>query len=156
MEINVLNKPVKSVNAFSLNVELKELTTNSNIVFNAKEDFSSFWNGKKLTIPVYGVYKISWGFYQDSIHTFYNEVKTQLNLVVNDEIHEEKVEITKNTPIFHAVKSSHKSLTLLLREGELLSLKAKTINGENPNMKDIYFKVEKLNVDENNTLGYEN
>ena len=98
MKANVLEQPIKNVNSFSLNVELKELTTGNTVIFNSKEDFNTFWNGEKLTIPVYGVYKISWGFYQDSIYTFYNKVKTQLSLVINNEAYEEKAEITKKKP----------------------------------------------------------
>ena len=157
MKINALEKPLETINGFNLNVELKELNTCGIVDFYSKKkanELHSFWNGEQLIIPIYGIYKLSWGFYQNSINTFYNDVKTQLGLVINGETHEEVAEITKETPSFHAMKRSNKSLTLLFREGETLALKAEMFNTENLKMKDIYLKVEKQDIEENNTFGY--
>ncbi len=157
MKTSVLEKPSESVGSFDLNVVLKELRTNGVVHFssndNQKRDHS-LWNGKKLRIPVYGFYKISWGFYQNSIDTFYKDDKSELALVINNKKLEEKAEVTKKTPSFHAVKSSQKTLTLLLREGELVSLNAEILKGENSSMKDIYLKVVKFNVEGNSEFDY--
>ena len=131
MNVNVLDKPVKNRSTFNLNVELKELTTSGVVNFSSKDDdrrIHSLWNGEKLMIQVYGVYKISWGFYQNSINTFYKDFRTELVLMINNEKFEEKTEITKETPSFHAIKSSHKTLTLLLRENQIVSLNADILN----------------------------
>jgi hypothetical protein len=159
MNLNVLEKPAKNINSFSLNVELKILMIRGVVNFSSKDDekgIHSLWNGKKLTIPVYGVYKISWGFYQNSINTFYKDHKTELALMINNKKLDEKAEITKETPSFHAMKSSHKTLSLLLRENEIVSLNAEILNIESSNMKNVYLKVEKLDVEGNSEFGYEN
>tara|TARA_B110000881_G_C18312786_1_gene382822 strand:- start:40 stop:579 length:540 start_codon:yes stop_codon:yes gene_type:complete len=158
MNVNVLEKSSKNMSTFNLNAELKELTTSGVVHFYSKEDnrgIHSLWNGKKLMIPIYGVYKISWGFYQNSINTFYENFNTELVLVINNNKREEKAEITKETPSFYAIKSSHKTLTILLREDETVSLNAEILNIENSNMKDVYLKVERLDVEENSEFGYE-
>lgn len=158
MNVNVLEKPVDDISSFNLNVELKELTTSGVVNFSSKNDnrrIHSLWNGEKLLIQVYGVYKISWGFYQDSINTFYKDFRTELALMINNEKLEEKAEITKETPSFHAVKSSHKTLTILLRENQIVSLNAEILNIENLCMKNVYLKVEKLDIEGNNEFGYE-
>ena len=159
MKVNVLEKPVQNINTFNLNVELKELTTSGVVNFSSKVDnrrIHSLWNGKKLIISVYGVYKISWGFYQNSINTFYKDLKTELALEINNKKLEEKAEITKETVSFHAIKSSHKTLTILLRENQIVSLNAEILNIENLSMKNVYLKVEKLGIEGNNEFGYEN
>ncbi|KGL62049.1 hypothetical protein [Polaribacter sp. Hel1_85] len=159
MKTNVLEKSVKSMSSFNLNEELKELTTSGIVNFYSKKErviFNSSWNGERLEIAVYGVYKISWGFYQNSIYSFYKDVKTELGLLINSKSHDEKAEISINTPCFHAIKSSHKTLTLLLRENENLSLNAEVFNAENLIMKNVYLKVEKLNIEDYNKFGYEN
>jgi hypothetical protein len=159
MNVNVLEKPAENISTFILNVELKELTTSGVVNFSTKDDnkgIHSLWNGEKLIIPVYGVYKISWGFYQNSINTFYKDLKTKLALVINNKKLEEIAEITKETPSFHAIKSSHKTLSLLLRENEIVSLNAEILNIENLSMKSVYLKVEKLDVEGNREFGYEN
>lgn len=159
MKENVLENPVASKSNFNLNVELKELTTNGIVNFYPKKDKNnnhSLWNGEQLKIPVYGVYKVSWGFYQNSINTFYKDLNTELALVTNNEIHEEKAIINKETPSLHAVKESHKTVKLLLRENEILSLNAQTFNADTTKLKDVYLKVEKIYVDRSNKFGYEN
>jgi len=68
--MNALENPSEIVGSFNLNVELKELSTNGIVDFSSiddKKNLHSLWNGEKLRIPVYGLYKISWGFYQNSI-----------------------------------------------------------------------------------------
>ncbi|PQJ69119.1 hypothetical protein [Polaribacter butkevichii] len=158
METSVLEKPLQSSNSFSLTAELREVTTNGIVNFNSKkEKFNdhSFWSGSKLVFPVYGVYKVSWGFHQDSINTFYKEHHTELVLIINNKIYEDKAAITSKTPCFHAVKSSHKTITFLFRENETLSLSAHAFNIDNPKIRDVYLKVEKLYVEENNEFGYE-
>ena len=159
MNANVLEKPAENISSFNLNVELKELTTSGVVHFSSKDDsrgIHSLWNGKKLVIQVYGVYKISWGFYQNSIDTFYKDFKSELALMINNEKLEEKAEITKETHSFHAIKSSHKALTLLLRENEIVSLNAEILNIEKLSMKNVYLKVEKLDFEGNSEFGYEN
>jgi hypothetical protein len=157
MEANAIEKRIESVNGFNLNVELKELNTNGIVSFHTKKheiDNYSLWNGQELKVPVYGVYKISWGFYQNAINTFYKDHKTELSLKINNNIYEEKAVIHKQTPSFHAIKESHNTLTVLLREKETLSLNAHTFNGETSKIKDVYLKVEKLNTDDNGKCGY--
>lgn len=148
MKVDVFENPVESINGFNLNVELKELTTNGIVNFHLdKEGYShSFWDGKKLTIPVHGVYKISWGFHQRSINTFYKDLETKLALIINNKAHEEKAKITKETPSFQAVKSTQITLSLLLRENETISLYPEVLKAETPNMKDVFLKVEKVFV----------
>jgi hypothetical protein len=158
MEASMLEESIENRSGFTLNVELKELTTNGVVNFAStkeKINVDAFWNGEKLIFPVYGVYKVSWGFYQNSINTFYKDTKTELALIVNEEMHEEKASITTDTPCFHAVKSSHKTFTFLFREKETLSLKVNAFNIENPKIKDVYLKVEKLYIEGNNEFGYE-
>ncbi len=158
MNVHILEKPVNK-SSFTFNVELKELNVSGIVNFysnNNSDNFQSFWNGKKITIPVYGVYKVSWGFYQNSIQTFYKDSVAELGLIIKEKTQDEKAKITKETPSFHALKSSHKSFTFLFREGETISLEANFLNTQNPHMKNIYLKVEKLNMDENNKFGYEN
>jgi hypothetical protein len=159
MNVNLLEKPAENISSFSLNVELKILTDNGVVNFSSKGDergIHSLWNGKKLTIPAHGVYKISWGFYQNSIKTFYKDHKTELALMINNKKLDEKAEITKETPCFHAVKSSHKIITLLLRENEIVSLNAEILNIENLNMKNVYLKVERIDIEGNSEFVYEN
>jgi hypothetical protein len=159
MNVNELERPVDDISSFNLNVELKELTTSGVVNFNSKgndKGIHSLWNGEKLLIQVYGVYKISWGFYQNSINTFYKDFRTELALMINNEKLVEKAEITKETPSFHAIKSSHKTLTLLLRENQIVSLNAEILNIENLSMKNVYLKVEKLGSEGDNEFGYEN
>ena len=158
MEANVLLKPIESINSFTLNVELKEVTSNGVVCFSLNKQTANvgpFWNGKKLTFPVYGVYKVSWGFYQNSIDTFYKDIKTELALIVNNKIHEEKASITTDTPSFHAVKSCHKTYTFLFRENETLSLIVDSFKSESPKIKDVYLKVERLYADGSDGFGYE-
>ena len=158
MEAIVLEKPIESRDNFTLNVELKELTNNGVVRFSTtkqRSNVDAFWNGEKLIFPVYGVYKVSWGFYQNSINTFYKNIKTELSLIVNNKIHEDKASITTDTPSFHAVKSSHKTFTFLFRESETLSLNVDSFNIDNPKIKDIYLKVERLYVDVSTKFGYE-
>jgi len=147
----------KDENSFVLNVELKELSVNGVVKFypTKRVDQSLFsWNNQTLTIPIYGVYKITWGFYQNAVNTFYKDSKTELELVINDDVQTEKANINIDTPSFHALKASHQTVTLLLRENEKLSLNAVFCNAKNLNMKDIYFKVFKLNMEENTALDY--
>lgn len=159
MNVNTLERPVKNTNSYTLNVELKELITSGIVNFYSKKEansFKSFWDGEKLTIPVYGIYKISWGFQQNSLDTFYKEIKSELRLVINDEKQKEKAEITKITPSLHAVKSCGKEITFLFREGDTLHLDAVFFNTENLNMKNVYLQVDKLNIEDDNVFGYEN
>lgn len=153
MNVNVLEKPVENKSSYKLDFQLKELTTNGPVNFNSNKKEGSVSNNT-LTIPVYGVYRISWGFKQNSIHTFYKDVITSLELVISNEVHEENAVITKNTSSFHAIKSANNTLTILLRENENIFLNAKTINANKTNMKNIYLKVEKLNVDEDTNFSY--
>jgi hypothetical protein len=158
MNVNVIENVAENTRCFNLSVELKELTTSGVVNFSSKNDDKknhSLWNGEKLMIQVYGVYKISWGFFQNSINTFYKDLKTELVLMINDKKLDEKAEITKETRSFHAIKSSHKTLTLLLRENEKVSLNAQILNIDNLNMKNVYLKVEKLEVEGNREFSYE-
>ena len=157
MKANVLLKPTENINSFTLNVELKEVSSTGVVCFSSKKEKNEtvFWNGEKLTFPVYGVYKVSWGFYQNSIDTFYKDIKTELALIVNNKIHEEKASITTDTPSFHAVKSCHKTYTFLFRENETLSLIVDSFKSEIPKIKDVYLKVERLYADESDGFGYE-
>ena len=145
---NVLERQTESTTTFTLNAKLKELSVNGVVRFqnNNNNNVQSYWDNKKLTIPVYGVYRVSWGFYQNSLNTFYKNSKTELGLVINNSVYKDKAKITKETSSFHAVKSSHKTLTLLLRENETIALNAEIFNVENLNMSDVYLEVDKLNV----------
>lgn len=157
MNAQVLENPVKNLQNTHLDITIKEVTNHGIVNFSESKEqnvTNPFWDGKKLTIPVYGVYKISWGFYQKSLETFYKDLETKLALVVNNKAHEEKAIITKETPCFHAVKSSHKSITLLLRENETICLHPEILNSERPDMKDVYLKVERLYSEENATFMY--
>jgi hypothetical protein len=158
MNVNILEKTIETISSFSLRVELKELIKNGIINFEIKKysNLNNSWNGKELIIPVYGVYKISWGFYQNALDTFYNDDKTELSLIINNTKHNEKAIITRETPSYYAKKSSHKTLTVLLRENEVISLEAIILNKENPKMKDVYLNVEKLDTEEHPQFGYEN
>ena len=158
MNVTLVEKRAENINSIILNAALKEVTTVGIVNFNPinESNGQANWNGKKLIVPVYGVYKISWGFSQSSLHTFYKDAKVELGLIVNNKMQDEKAEITKETKSFHAVKSSHKTCSLLFRENETLSLHAEILNADTLNIKDIYLKVEKLAIDENNKFGYEN
>ncbi|MEE9409128.1 MAG: hypothetical protein V3V28_13755 [Polaribacter sp.] len=132
--------------SFSVRLELEELTTSGVLNFETKmfSNNNSFWKGTMLIIPVYGLYKVSWGFYQNALETFYNNTQTSLSLKINSEIHKETATITRKTASSYSRKESHKTVTLLLRENETLSLKAEVLDKNNPKMKDIYFNIEKL------------
>lgn len=144
-----LEKPAISKCSFTLNAELSELSVNGVVRFqtNSSNNVYSHWNNKKLTIPVYGVYKVSWGFHQNSISTFYRNSKTELGLVINNSIYADKAKITKESTNIQTVKSSHKTLTLLLRENETIALNAEIFNAKSLNMRDVYLKVDKLDVE---------
>ena len=147
MMIQTLEKPVVKTHSFNLNVTKKEISNHGVVNFNSKKEINNenpFWDGRKLTIPVHGVYKITWGFYQRSLVTFYKDLETKLALIINNKAYLEKAIITKETPCFHAVKSSQVTTSLLLRENETLSLYPEILNAELPNMKDVFLKVEKM------------
>ena len=149
MNANLLENTIECKNSFTLNAALNELTVNGVVKFQKDKSntLHPYWNNRRLTIPVYGVYKISWGFHQNSIGTFYKDSKTELGLVINNSIYTDKAKITKETSSFHAVKASHKTLTLLLRENDTIALNAEVFNAEILNMRDLYLNVYKLNVD---------
>ena len=106
MNANVLEKQTESSTTFTLNAKLKELSVNGVVRFqnNGNNNIQSYWNNKKLTIPVYGVYKVSWGFHQNSISTFYRNSKTELGLVINNRIYADKAKITKESANIQTVK----------------------------------------------------
>ena len=137
---------------FTFNEELKELTISGDVDFNSKH--GSVTN-KKLTIPVYGIYKIDWGFSQNSLSTFYKDAASELSLYVNNYKSEITAVINKETKSYHAVKSTNKSITLLLREKDSLFLNAVNLNSENLLMNNVYLKIEKLEVEDKSGFGYD-
>ncbi|WP_405609740.1 hypothetical protein [Polaribacter sp. Asnod1-A03] len=144
MEEIVLEKEIESVSSFILEVELKELSTNGVVRFGSKE--GGFWNGKQLTIPVSGVYKIEWGFYKNSVSTFYQNSKTELVLVLNNRLHAQKAKITKGTNCPKTSNICSQKLMLTLNKNDRLSLHAEIFNAKSLNMKDVYLKVSKSGV----------
>ncbi|GAB7258094.1 hypothetical protein [Polaribacter sp. OB-PA-B3] len=137
---------------FTFYEELKEITISGNIDFNSK--YSAFTN-KKLIIPVYGIYKIDWGFSQNSLSTFYKDAASELSLYVNNYKYEITAVISKETKSYHAVKSTNKSITLLLREKDSVFLNAVNLNSENLLMNNVYLKIEKLEVEDKSGFGYD-
>ncbi len=158
MNANILERKIETSKKFSLRVELNELFINGIVNFKTKKynNIENSWNGRKLKIPVYGVYKISWGFSQNSFDTFYNDCKAELSLVTNNKEHTEKAIINSKTPSYFAKKSSHKTITLLLREDDIIFLNANILHKENIKMDDIYLDIIKLNTEETSLLDYEN
>ncbi|WP_299054136.1 hypothetical protein [uncultured Polaribacter sp.] len=144
MNLNIVENSPIAINNFGINVELKELNNHGVVNFEVKNGETSLWDGKKVTIPVHGVYKISWGFYQESITTFYKDLETKLALIINNKPYDDKAVISHKTPCYHAVKSSHVTASLLLRENETICLYPEIINAEKPIMKNVYLKVERL------------
>lgn len=146
MSLEILENPIKEQSCFILETSLKKATKNGLVNFNIEESYSSNsnWNGKKLTIEKTGLYKISWGFYQKAILTFYNNLETELALIINKKEYVEIAKITKNTPAYYAVKSSKKIVPIYLKKADELSLKASFLNAVKPNINEVYFKVEKM------------
>ena len=142
-------------NSFSFNANLDEWKKNGILDFNAeKNSFSAIknWNGKSLTIPVYGVYEISFGFSTEVVEWFFNTDKIQLQLFKNDNEIIDEVKIDEDTKCYYATKSSEKSILLSLNENETLCLKANIVDKENPNMKDLFFRVIKIDFDDESNL----
>lgn len=146
MNLEILENPIEEVSRFILATNLKKVTKKGLVDFNLEDSYSSNsnWNGKKLTIKKTGLYKISWGFYQKAILTFYNNLETELALIINNKEYAEIAKITKNTPAYYAVKSSKKIVPIYLKETDVLHLKTGVLNAEQPNICEVYFKVEKM------------
>ena len=133
-----------------LNVELNQLKKNGIVLFNSTTPTTSLknWNGNSLKISEYGIYKVSLGFSIEVIEWFFNQDILHLSLLKNEEEEICKTTINEKTKCYYSVKSSQKTITLLLREGETLSLKAEIEGKDNPNIKDIFLKIRKLPFDE--------
>ena len=132
-----------------LNVELNQLKKNGIVHFNSTTPTTSLknWNENSLKISDYGIYKVSLGFSIEVIEWFFNQDILHLSLLKNEE-ELCKVTINEDTKCYYSIKSSQKTITLLLREGEILSLQAEIEGKDNPNMKDIFLKIGKLTFDE--------
>ncbi|MCG1034858.1 hypothetical protein [Polaribacter sargassicola] len=146
MQSNILIEKVmkENINIFSFKVELKELSTNGVVRFYSKkcdESWGSYWNNKKLTIPVSGVYQIDWGFCQNSISAYYKNSETELALVINNRLHSEKAKVTKANADVDSLNYCRQTLTTILEKNDTLSLCAKIFNPKSLNMKDVYLKV---------------
>ena len=148
MGIDTLKKLSKQNVGFSFRKEVTSCTKNGLVHFKSSKynATNTGWNGESLTIPAYGIYKISWGFKQSAIDTFYKDDITELSLVIDHNKYESGAVITKDTPCYYAMKSSCKTTIMLLRENQNLSLHAEIINKKNPKMTDIYFNILKLGI----------
>jgi hypothetical protein len=146
INLNTLEKTVENTSSFSFRIELKELTKSGLVNFTTKKysTINSFWNSKTLTLPSPGTYKISWGFDQNAFKTFYNNDKTELCLFINNKEQKEKAIITRETPSFYAKKAAHKTVTVIVKEKESISLNAKSLFSENLKLEDVYLDVIKL------------
>jgi hypothetical protein len=155
MKKKILKEQAENRNGFILNVELKELSTNGVVRFYSKKNDTktcSFWNDKKLIIPVHGIYKIDWGFHKNSISRYCQNYKTELALVINNRLHAEKAKIAKKVTDVHPLKYYCQTLTLLLQEADTLSLHAEMFNAKSLNMIDVYLKVSILESEEKKEL----
>jgi len=157
MGVNTLLKLAKEDISFSFRKELDTCIKNGLINFksNKYSAKNSSWDGKKLTIPAYGIYEVSWGFKQNSLDTFYNDDVAKLSLHIDTNEYESFAVISKDTPSYYGVKSSSKTVIILLRENQKISLHAEILKKENPKMKDIYFSVLKLETEQSSKFGYE-
>ena len=150
MNKKTIDKLIEKDIRFSFKKELATHTKNGLIDFKSIKYNSSntSWNGKILTIPAYGIYKVSWGFKQSSLDAIYNDDVTKLSLIIDHYKHEIEAIINKETPSYYAMKSSCVSTIVLLRENQNLSLFAEILKKDNPKMKEIYFSLIKLNTEQ--------
>jgi hypothetical protein len=161
MGIDTLKKLTEQSVSFSFRKELTSCTKNGLIDFKSSKynATNTCWDGESLTIPAYGIYKVSWGFKQIALDTFYKDNITELSLVIDHNKYESVAVITKDTPCYYGMKSSSKTTIMLLRENQNLSLHAEIMlsrekknlflnaeikNKKNPKMSDIYFSVLKI------------
>jgi len=142
-------------NYFSFNANLDEWKKNGIVDFSSeKNKYSSIknWNGKSLTIPVYGVYEISFGFSTEVIEWFFNTDEVQLLLLKNENEVIDEVSINEDTKCYYGKKSSEKSILLSLNENETLCLKASITDKENQNIKAVFFRAIKIDFDDESNL----
>jgi adenylate cyclase class IV len=154
MNKKTIDKLIEKDIRFSFKKDLATYTKNGLIDFKSIKYNSSntSWNGEILTIPAYGIYKVSWGFKQSSLDSFYNDDVTKLSLIIDNYKHESEAVINKETRSYYAMKSSCVSIITILKENQNLSLFAEIQKKDNPKMKDIYFSLIKLNTEQSNRL----
>ncbi len=144
-------------NTIFFRAQLESLQKKGIVFFESKKfskTMSKYWNGTSLKIPAYGVYKISWGFSKEVVEWFFNSDRTHLTLLKNNKEQIANAIIDKNTKCYYSKKSVHQSTSILLKEGDTISLEASIFEKENPNMKDLYFTLTKLDTGTNSTFGY--